>query len=288
MTRRIILLAILLLALIVGAGFLFKDGIVNVSKKLNDFEKIDLGTIINEIKEEVFAPNPLNVGGPENEAVLIKAKIIAQTNIQRYNNGLMPPLIENEKLYLAAKAKADDMFEKQYFEHVSPSGVGPGSLVKSYDYQYVVSGENLILGNFKDEAEVVQRWMDSPGHRANILNSRFSEIGVAIVKGIYKDQIAWIGVQEFGLPISACQIPNDDLRNQINSNGSELEQLSSKINVKKQEIDNTNPRSSEYNQRVDKHNVLVAEYNALNQAIKNLIVNYNAQVNMFNQCVSGK
>ena len=65
------------------------------------------------------------------------------------------------------------------FEHTSPSGVDPGKLVQSYGYDYIVAGENLILGNFSSEKEVVQDWMNSPGHRANILNGSYKRTGVA-------------------------------------------------------------------------------------------------------------
>src|SRR3989344_3216924 len=110
-------------------------------------------------------------------------------------------------------------------------------------------GENLILGNFLSEKEAVQHWMDSPGHRANILNNRFTEIGVAFIKGQYQGDTVWIGVQE---------------------------------------IENTNSKSSRYNVLVDEYNALVASYNPLNQETKNLIFQYNSQVNNFNQCVAGK
>jgi len=301
-TGQVIVLGLVLLA--IAAGFYFKDTIFdfynNLGKNLQKFipissqildevgKKTDLGNVINEFKKEVLAPAPLNIGGKENQVVLTKAKIMAHTNIQRYNNGLLLPLIENEKLYLAAKAKADDMFKNQYFDHVSPSGVNPGELVKSFDYDYIITGENLILGNFSSEAEVVQAWMNSPGHRANILNNRFVDIGVAVVKGTYQGQVTWIGVQEFSLPLSTCAQPEVGLKNQIDSNKNYLDQLSLQIDAKREEINDTNPRSPQYNVLVDEHNKLVAEYNSLTQETKNLISQYNNDINIFNQCVAGK
>ncbi len=289
---KIFITALLVVAIAFGAGFYFKsalfDAYKNVGNNLQNFQKNDLGNIINEIKKEVLAPQPLNIGGKENQAVLTKAKIIAQTNVQRFDNGTLPPLIENTKLDAAAMAKAKDMFAKQYFDHVSPSGVDPGVLVKSFGYDYIVTGENLILGNFASEKEVVQDWMNSPGHRANILNDRYVDIGVAIIKGTYKGQTVWIGVQEFGLPLSTCFQPGADLKNQIDVSKNKLDELSLQIDAKKNEIDNTSPKRSEYNKLVDEYNQLVAQYNALAQETKNLISQYNSQVNMFNQCVAGK
>lgn len=275
----------------ISAGILVKDNFPGLGnyfeKNLQNFQKSDLGITLNEVKKEVFAPSPLNVGGKPNQVVLISQKIIAQTNIQRFNNNLTIPLIENSLLTAAAKAKAEDMFKNQYFEHISPSGVDPGALVKNHGYDYIVTGENLILGNFEDEKELVQLWMDSPGHRANILNERFTEIGVAVVKGTYKGEIVWIGVQEFGLPLSACRQPDASLKNKIDSNKIRLDSLALQIEAKRQEIENTNKRSPEYNILVNEHNRLVAEYNQLNDQTKNYIIQYNQQINIFNQCVEG-
>lgn len=289
-TGQVIILILVLL--IFGIGLYFKDNVLifynNFGKNLQQFEKTDLGSIINEVKKEVLTPPPLNVGGEASDVVLIKAKIIAETNIQRYNNGLLSPLFENAKLNAAALAKANDMFLNQYFEHVSPTGVDPGTLVKSYSYDYIVTGENLILGNFESEKELVQLWMDSPGHRANILNGRFTEIGVAILKGVYNGKTVWIGVQEFGLPLSSCPEPSLDLKSQIDFNKNQLDQLSLQIDLKLSEIDNTKKRSSELNVLIDEYNQLVGQYNILNEQTKIIIVQYNSQVNIFNQCVSGQ
>ena len=200
---------------------------------------------------------------------------------------MLPPLSENQKLDEAAKAKAEDILAKQYFEHISPSGVGPGDLVKSYGYDFIVTGENLILGNFADEAEAVQDWMDSPGHRANILNERFTEIGVAFVKGTYEGRSVWVGVQEFGLPLSTCPQPETSLKSQIEANQSLLSQLSAELNSLKSQIESTNPRSNQYNNLVNEYNSLVAKYNNYNDQTKALIQEYNNEVNLFNQCVSG-
>ena len=298
---KIIILILVILAL--ATGFLFSDNILsfynNVGKNLHKFvpisskiiekigEKTNLEDIIINIKKDILAPTPLNIGGKESNVVLTKTKIIAQTNIQRYNNGLLPPLFENVKLNAAAKAKAKDMFKNQYFEHLSPSGVDAGQLVKNYGYDYIVVGENLILGNFASEEVLVQHWMESPGHRANILNGRFTDIGVAIEKGIYNGKTVWIGVQEFSLPLSACGQPNLSLKSQIDYNKNELDQLALKIDAKRAEINNINPRSQKYNVLVYEYNQLVNQYNLLSQETENLILQYNSQVNIFNQCITG-
>jgi len=278
------------------AGIYFKDDAVKFYNSLNkqvqtqtqNFQKTNVGQIVAEVKKQVSTGIPLNVGGASNKVVLLQSKIISETNLQRQQNGNLPALRENIKLDEAAAAKANDMFVKQYFEHVSPAGIDPGKLVQSYGYDYIVAGENLILGNFSSEKEVVQDWMNSPGHRANILNNRYAEIGVAIIKGIYKGQTVWIGVQEFGLPLSSCAQPDVNLENEINSDKTQLDALSSEIDAKKTQIDNTNQNSPAYRQMINDYNQLVAQYNSLAETTKNIIAQYNNQVNIFNNCVAGQ
>lgn len=275
-----------------SAGVYFRDDAIkfynSLNKEVQDFKKTEIGQTISQVSKQIFTPSPLNVGGASNRVVLLQSKIIEETNLQREQNGNLAALTENERLDEAAAAKAADMFKNQYFEHVSPAGVDPGKLVQSYGYDYVVEGENLILGNFSSEKEVVQDWMNSPGHRANILNSRFTEIGVAIVKGTYKSESVWIGVQEFGLPLSACEQPNAAFKNQIDSEKTQLDSLSSQIDEKKTEINNTNPNSAAYRQMIDDYNQLVGQYNSLADQIKEYIAQYNGEVNSFNNCVAGK
>ena len=276
-----------------GAGVYFRDDVVKffqgLNKQVKDFQNTDIGQTISQVGKQIFTPPPLNIGGLAKPVVLLHSKIIEETNFQRMLNESYPlsVLKENTKLDQVASAKANDMFVKQYFEHVSPSGVGPGDLAQRYGYDYIVEGENLILGNFSSEKEIVQDWMNSPGHRANILNKRYTEIGVAIIKGTYKGQTVWIGVQEFGLPLSACPAPSTVLKNQIDSARTQLDVLASQINDKKNQLDSTNRNSPIYGQMVDDYNQLVEQYNLSAQTLKNIISQYNNQINAFNSCVGG-
>lgn len=286
------LIIFVLIAAAFTAGIYFKDDVLKFFNSLNsqvhNFQKTEIGQTISQVGKEILAPTPLNIGGAEKKVVLMQSKIIAETNFQREANGNLPALIENQKLDEAASAKANDMFLNQYFEHVSLLGVDPGKLVQSYGYDYIIVGENLILGNFASEKEVVQKWMDSPGHRANILNNRYTEIGVAVIKGTYKGETVWISVQEFGLPLSACEEPSLSLKSEINSEKNQLDVLSLQIDEKKAQINNINPRSASYGKMVDDYNQLVAKYNSLADQIKETIARYNNQVNIFNNCVAGK
>src|SRR3989344_8311667 len=128
--------ALFAIVIITAIGSYFRSDILSFFNKatqnLQDLSSTDFGSLLSEVAKDISAPTPLNIGGDANSIVLTKQKIIAQTNIQRYNNGTLPPVIENSKLDAVALAKANDMFENQYFEHISPSGVGPGDLAKNY------------------------------------------------------------------------------------------------------------------------------------------------------------
>ncbi len=288
--KSIIILVVVAAAF--GAGVYFRDEAVRfydgMTKEFQGFEKTEIGSIISQVGKQILAPTPLNIGGKASNIVLLKSKIITETNLQRQENGNFSALKENTKLNQAAVVKANDMFVNQYFEHVSPAGVDPGKLVKNSGYDYILAGENLILGNFSSESELVQKWMDSPGHRANILNNRYTEIGVAIVKGTYKGETVWIGVQEFGLPLSTCSQPSADLKNQIDSVKPQLDYLSLQINEKKDQLEGINSRSAVYSQMVEDYNQLVEQYNVLAEQLKSIIATYNNQVNIFNNCAAGE
>jgi len=292
MKKLIIFLFIILV--LFGAGFYFKNNILNIyqsasrqiTKNIQDFKRTDAGNLITEVSRDFFNPPPLEIKGKPSQTVLDKNIIIEEANLQRKNNGLAS-LFENAELNASALAKANDMFQNQYFEHVSPAGLDPGELVLEYGYKYIVAGENLILGNFVSERELVRSWMDSPGHRANILNNRYSEIGVAVVKGTYKGESVWMGVQEFGLPLSTCSEPSLNLKNEIKDKNTRLDQMSAELDSEKSKIDNANTKNPQYNNLVESYNRLVAQYQLLADEVKNLIPQYNNQVNIFNDCVKG-
>ncbi len=284
----------LILVVAFGLGVYFTIDFSALGGPASGWKKTDIGQTISQVGKQIFTPSPLNIGGAEKNVVLLQGKIILETNLQRQENsplgeagGNLLALRENAKLNEAALAKAHDMFLNQYFEHVSLSGIDPGKLVQVYGYEYITTGENLILGNFSSEKEVVQAWMDSPGHRANILNNRYTEIGVAMIKGVYKGENVWIGVQEFGSPLSTCAEPNNVFKNQIDLDKAQLEILSLRIDEKKNQIENTNRKSAPYKQMVDDYNQLVVDYNLLAEKVKEDIIIYNDQVNIFNNCVAG-
>jgi len=194
----------------------------------------------------------------------------------------------NDRLNATAERKIDDMFSRQYFAHVSPDGKSAGDLAKESGYDFIIIGENLALGNFKDDAELVKAWMDSPGHRANILNSRYEEIGIAVREDKFEGKNQWLAVQTFGLPASACKSPDSDLKDAIDKDKSAAADLESALKSKKAEIDAMEPKwGQKYNTAVEAYNALVAKYNALGSDLKALISKYNIEVRAYNACAGG-
>ena len=132
-------------------------------------------------------------------------KVFDQTNIQRQENGLAP-LQYNSVLSESATKKAQDMFANNYWAHTSPSGTTPWDFFKSVGYKYSVAGENLAR-DFYDTESLIKAWMDSPTHRANMLNSKYQEIGIGVVNGVLGGVKTTLVVQHFGTPLNGLSNP---------------------------------------------------------------------------------
>ena len=101
-------------------------------------------------------------------------------NEQRVANGLTA-LKVNTEVQRVAKIKAQEMVNRNYFSHTSPTYGSPFDMLKSFKISYKTAGEN-IAGN-SSNSDAVKAWMNSPGHRANILNSSFNYTGIGVVNG---------------------------------------------------------------------------------------------------------
>jgi hypothetical protein len=115
------------------------------------------------------------------ESNITVTKLFNQTNDARRDAGLKP-LNLNEKLNRAAFLKANDMLTDQYWSHTSPSGVEPWKWFADVGYNYDEAGENLAKG-FSTAEAVNTAWLDSPEHKANIVNSRYEDVGFSVVSG---------------------------------------------------------------------------------------------------------
>ena len=124
------------------------------------------------------------------------SNIIELTNQERAANGLNT-LKENSALAAAALAKANNMFEVQYWDHFGPNGETPWQFIRAEEYNYVYAGENLAKG-FQTTEGVHEAWMASPTHAANIMSANYKDIGVAVVQGTLLGKQTTLVVQMFG------------------------------------------------------------------------------------------
>lgn len=126
-------------------------------------------------------------------------KVLDQTNQQRAKLGLTT-LKYNPVLSQSATKKAQDMFANNYWSHNSPNGTTPWDFFKSAGYKYSVAGENLAR-DFYDTESLMKAWMNSPTHKANIINTKYQEIGIGVVNGTLGGIKTTLVVQHFGTPI---------------------------------------------------------------------------------------
>lgn len=119
---------------------------------------------------------PRDVAASPQRTQELTHQVIVLTNQYRQAAGCAP-LLWNAQLATAAQRHATDMASNNYFSHVSRNGASFGARIRSAGYRYRLAAENIAAGQLSPE-EVVATWMNSPAHRANILNCRLREIGV--------------------------------------------------------------------------------------------------------------
>jgi len=299
----------LVIGTLIYGGFLVsqKNSIKDfLAKKLPNLNT--LGTV--NLPGQLFGPKQTNYA-----QTLDPIKIVEWTNFYRRQENLAPLAI-NEILTQAAQTKTEDMFANQYFEHISPSGQTPSQLVLNAGYNYKTTGENLALGDFKDEKDLVDAWYASPGHRANILNKDYTEIGVAANLGQFEDRAnTWISDQEFGRPAPNCLKPTQiltdtikqqkenyqDLTDQVKLLTADAQKLFDQANVKikagndlyqqthnraqaKVLWDEGEALRAQAENKLAQARNLETQMKKIYQDINNLVDQYNTQVNTYNRC----
>ncbi|MCK9352315.1 MAG: CAP domain-containing protein [Candidatus Paceibacterota bacterium] len=256
-------------------------------------KKTDIPNVSDlSLKPNETTPNtdePLTYVSPKfpSGGIVREDEVLSWTNYYRAKEGL-PLLARNSQLDAAALVKAKDMFARQYFEHVSPSGEDGADLITAAGYDYLLMGENLAEGNFSDAKDLVDAWMASPGHRANILKPQFDEIGISAIEGTYQGRRAWMSVQEFGRPTSDCPLPSESAKMQIDNDKTELEVLIDQADAMKAEMDalKHDEKYEEYNDLVPVYNELVGRISELSQKVRSEVNDYNVDVQSYNTCAA--
>ncbi|KPI50516.1 sporulation protein [Clostridioides difficile] len=143
-------------------------------------------------KPESNKPDDNNNSGSTNENFSAYQKeVVDLVNIERSKAGLNPLTLDSSISNVATK-KSQDMIDNNYFSHNSPTYGSPFDMLKKFGISYKTAGENIAMGQ-KTPKEVVNAWMNSEGHRKNIMNPNFSKIGVGVAQksggSIYWTQI---------------------------------------------------------------------------------------------------
>lgn len=255
---------------------------------------------------------------PEPSANLTAAGIVFYTNRERTANlGAGRELKRNAVLDQAAQLRLQDMFAKQYFSHESPNGLRMDYFLKKAGYDSLASAENLAQGNFSSDQELVAGWMNSPGHRANMLDGAYREIGVAAGAGMFEGRRSWIAVQLFAIPSSMCFEPDAALKVEVDGLQARLDSAKDEVWAKKPLIDakkeeakqleaeisrlegegksaEADSAREELGRLVSEINELVGDYNEKVTEEQNIYAEYrpkadeyNAQVKEYNLCLKG-
>ena len=127
----------------------------------------------------IYPGDVLNIPSINSGVLDYENEVIRQVNEIRRNYGLSE-LSANWQLSRVARYKSQDMHDKHYFSHTSPTYGSPFDMMKAFNISYRYAGENIAMG-YTSPTAVVNGWMKSTGHRENILNKNFTEIGVGYV-----------------------------------------------------------------------------------------------------------
>lgn len=123
--------------------------------------------------QKLNIPNIQDIKNIENNVIVI-------VNAERAKIGLQPLKI-NWQLSRIARYKSQDMINKNYFSHTSPTYGSPFNMIENFGIKFSAGGENIAMGQ-KTAVEVMNAWMNSPGHKSNILNATYTEVGVGLAK----------------------------------------------------------------------------------------------------------
>lgn len=151
--------------------------------KIASKNQIGLSELIS-LNPTLKNPDMIHVGEKitisENEQQAVEEQVASLVNKERAKEGLAPLTIDWE-LARVAKYKSQDMHDKKYFSHTSPTYGSPFEMMGNFGISYKSAGENIAKGQ-TSAAQVMEAWMNSSGHRANIMDAKFTHIGVGYVE----------------------------------------------------------------------------------------------------------
>ena len=127
----------------------------------------------------IYPDQIVTIPGGDEGVKSVEAEVARLVNAERAQEGLAPLTLDWE-LSRVARYKSQDMHDRGYFSHQSPTYGSPFEMMRAFGLRYRTAGENIARG-YASAAQVVNAWMNSSGHRANIMNAGFTKIGVGYV-----------------------------------------------------------------------------------------------------------
>lgn len=198
--KKLVLVGTLAMSSIIGVGVASASSYTVVAKDtlwtISQQKGISLTTLIQS-NQQITNPNNIwagliiNIPNTNNVTTVVPnapttqstfaTQVVHLVNQERAKAGLNA-LTSNGALTTMSLDKAKDMYNRNYFDHTSPTYGSPFDMMKTYGIQFSYAGENIAKGQ-RTPQEVMTAWMNSAGHRQNILNSHYTKIGVAYYKG---------------------------------------------------------------------------------------------------------
>lgn len=188
--KKILITTVLALTLLLSLSAAVSASSTYTVKKGDSLWKIAVSYQIglSEIKAEnptiknydlIYPGQIINIPTLNASVDAYEREVVRLVNLERAKAGLSP-LEYDWQLSRVARYKSEDMQKNKYFSHTSPTYGSPFNMMKSFGISYKTAGENIARG-YQTPSAVVNGWMNSKGHRANILNSSFTHIGVGYV-----------------------------------------------------------------------------------------------------------
>lgn len=135
----------------------------------------------------IYPENKITIPQNNFNTLALETEVVNLVNQERASLGISP-LSQNWELSRVARFKSEDMRDKKYFSHQSPTYGSPFDMIRNFGIKYNTAGENIAMGYISAKA-VVNGWMNSPGHRSNILNKNYKYIGVGYCSNNYWTQM---------------------------------------------------------------------------------------------------
>ncbi len=254
-----------------------------ISSKLFSHKQTESAT--EDTPTEEIAPETKN----SDHTVLNSDNILYFTNLERTKRGLKN-LKFSSKLTRSANAKSRDMFAYQYFAHTSPNDSKKtfAYFIENESYSFARISENLAMGEFETAQQVVDAWMNSPDHRANILFPDYREIGASVQTSRMNGESVIMIVQHFGIPKSVCPSVSETMLNKLQTIQDDAD--IAKQNAAKMEKDINAPNnglsSKEIDDLIGMYNITIRTYNSLVTQFQQFSAEYNSQVKKYDDCIN--